>query len=168
MTTVYIGIDPGKQGAIAAIAEDKIFFYPMPLTGKGKAGKVCGAALRDILFRLPSGNKFIAIERAQAMRKKGATQGVTSSFSFGMGYGIILGVVECLGLPHILVIPQSWKKAILSELSWKGNKKASIEYCQRRWPDAVLRRTERCTTDDDGYADALCLAEFARMRHATS
>ena len=48
------------------------------------------------------------VEQVGAMPK----QGVSSTFRFGMAYGIIRGILAARGLPYQLVRPQVWKKAM--------------------------------------------------------
>ena len=79
-------------------------------------------------------------------------QGVASMFNFGMGYGIIQGVVSALGIPYELVTPQSWKKR--AGLIGKDKDNART-MAQQLYPDAPLGRKK-----DIGRADALLIARF--------
>ena len=87
-------------------------------------------------------------------------QGVTSMFNFGKNYGFILGALESFGFSYELVTPKKWKK----EFGVTADKNTSIEVCKRLFPEANLKRTERCKKDHDGMAEALLMAEYAR-RH---
>ena len=60
------------------------------------------------------------------------------------------------------VRPAKWKK----EFSGTSDKNTSIEVAKRLFPGVDLRRTERCTKDHDGKAEALLLAEISRRRVA--
>ena len=40
------------------------------------------------------------------------------------------------------------------------DKKASIKWCQRRYPKEEFRASERCTKLHDGLTDATCLAIY--------
>jgi len=83
-------------------------------------------------------------------------QGVASTFTFGRGFGGVLGAIKALGLP----MPQAWQKAILA--GTPGDKPAAIQYATSRFPSASLLATARSRTPSDGIADALCLAEWGR------
>ena len=85
-------------------------------------------------------------------------QGVTSMFNFGKNFGFILGVLSACGLEPNLVSPQKWKR----HFGLKADKKDSIEKCKELFPEVSLRRTSRCTTDSDGMAEALLIAEYGR------
>ena len=87
-------------------------------------------------------------------------QGVTSTFTFGEGFGFIQGVLMALGISFQLVPPQKWKK----EFSLNSDKQKSIEVCQKLFPEVDLYRTERCKKPHDGMAEALLLACYA-SRH---
>ena len=149
----YIGIDPGKNGGIAVIDGHGITAEVMPLHPDGEINVV---SLQEFFVCLEE--PIAAVEKVGAMPK----QGVVSTFTFGKGYGKVLACLEMLGIPYVLVTPQAWKKTVLEGLNWKGNKKASIEYCQRRYPQLDLLATPRSKVAHDGMADALCIAEYVR------
>lgn len=86
--------------------------------------------------------------------------GVTSSFTFGEKFGWLQGVLEAYAVPYILTRPQKWKK----EFGCTSDKNTSIEVCKRLFPGVSLKRTERCKKDDDGFAEALLMALYAK-RH---
>lgn len=144
---IYIGIDPGKKGALAIIfgGMDKTVLVPF-------SGNDYIIFLKNI-----SGNPVKAcLEHVGAMRG----QGVTSMFNFGQNFGYIRGLLEAFEIPYELVRPKKWKK----EFSITGDKNSSIEVCKRLFPSVDLRRSERCKKDDDGLAEALLMAEYARRR----
>ena len=81
-------------------------------------------------------------------------------FNFGMNFGWIQGVLQAYGIPYELIRPQKWKK----EFSITGDKNSSIAVCKRLFPTVSLLPTEKCRKDNDGMAEALLLAEFARRK----
>ena len=87
-------------------------------------------------------------------------QGVTSMFSFGENFGFIQGLLTPYSIPFELVRPQKWKK----EFSITADKNSSIAVCKRLFPDVSLLPTARCTKDNDGIAEALLMAEYAKRR----
>ena len=96
------------------------------------------------------------VERVTAMPK----QGVTSMFNFGVNFGFIQGLLTAYGIPFELVSPAKWKR----EFGVTSDKNTSIAVAQRLFPDVSLLRTERCRKPDDGIAEALLMAEYARRR----
>ena len=152
MSKVYIGIDPGKSGALAYIEvnDAQITGKVMPFSESG---------YRFIIRHLAeeyAGNIVCAVEQVSAM----PGQGVTSMFNFGKGFGWILGTLEAYSVPYELIRPQKWKK----EFSVTSDKNTSIEVCKRLFPHVSLLPTERCKKDNDGMAEALLLAEYARRK----
>ena len=145
----FIGIDPGRSGAIAVIDEDG---------GVASCSVFSEEEYKRIAFcSLPA---YAMVEDVHAMPK----QGLSSTFSFGVNKGWILGVMYAVGVKVELVSPNKWKK-------WFGitsDKSSSIAKAKMLFPNVSLRRTERCTKDHDGMAEALLLAEYARSRHNTT
>ena len=143
-----IGVDCGISGAIALLNDNVSFIsvHDMPvMAGTGKRQQVNAAELAKIL-KLVGGIAYV--ERVSAMPK----QGVSSMFSFGTSYGIVLGVLAAIGIPTILVTPQSWKKR--AGLTGK-EKDYARTLAQQLYPAAELGRKK-----DIGRADALLIARF--------
>ena len=144
---IYIGIDPGKSGAMAIIFDGMDETILTPFDEREYA---------HLLRELNSQIAKACLEHVGAM----PGQGVTSMFNFGQNFGYIKGLLEAFQTPYELVRPQKWKK----EFGITGDKNSSIDVCKRLFPGVSLRRTERCRKDDDGMAEALLMAEYAR-RH---
>ena len=146
---IYIGIDPGKSGALAYIIDDEdVNVIPFDEVNYK-------LVLRSIVEKYGK-NVRCCIESVSAM----PGQGVTSMFNFGKGFGWILGILDAYAVPYELVRPQKWKK----EFSITSDKNTSIAVCKRLFPNVSLLPTERCRKDNDGMAEALLMAEYAR-RH---
>lgn len=143
---IYIGIDPGKKGALAEIRGECIGFA---LFEDGHYADVLKGVLEVDSVR-------VCLEHVGAM----PGQGVTSMFNFGQNFGYIKGLLEAYQISYELVRPQKWKK----EFGITGDKNSSVEVCKRLFPGVSLRRTERCRKDDDGMAEALLMALYAKRR----
>lgn len=144
---IYIGIDPGKDGAMAIIKPEGNLLFPFNET-----------AYKNALFSIAhiGEESRCCLERVSSM----PGQGVTSMFKFGENYGFIQGILTAYGVPYEVVTPQKWKK----EFQITGDKNSSIAVCKRLFPDVNLKKTERCKKDHDGMAEALLMAEYARRR----
>ncbi|EKQ70432.1 hypothetical protein OsccyDRAFT_0719 [Leptolyngbyaceae cyanobacterium JSC-12] len=158
MSCLLVAIDPGKSGGIAFLQlnSDNTYTYEamvMPIAGKELDLPTITQLLKD-----HQPQKAI-VEQVQAMSKNGIPQGVVSSFSFGVIYGKLLGVLAGLGTPTELVRPQIWKGEVLK--GTKKDKDAAIDYCRRVFPSVSLI-PPRCRTPHDGIADALCILEYGR------
>lgn len=145
----FVGIDPGKLGALVLLWEDGREAIRLPFDP---------VAYRDALRILDPASTLVVLEHVGAM----PGQGVTSCFSFGENFGFIRGLLEAFRLPYELVRPQKWKR----EFSCTSDKNTSIEVARRLFPWFSLKRTPRCTKDDDGLAEALLMAEYGRRLRA--
>ena len=148
-----IGIDCGLSGAIAILNDDLRLadVYDMPvMAGTGKRQQVNGAELARIIKSYLLVEFVAYVERVSAMPK----QGVSSMFSFGTSYGIVLGVLAALQIPVVLVTPQSWKK----EVGIVGkHKDFARTLAQQLYPQAELGRKK-----DIGRAEAILIARTLR------
>ena len=153
-----IGIDPGLSGGIAVI--DRLLPVDVMDTPvlKGKKSKkfydIQGMAgvLREYTDKMFT--VLAVLERQQAM----PTQGVSSTFKTGEGYGIWQGLLTGLSIPYITVHPRTWTKKVLQGARGDG-KARSILMARQLFPTAELI-PPRCRVPKDGRADALCLAYY--------
>ena len=148
------GIDPGKSGGLAVLTSNGTHqSIPMPIIGNDLDGRTIMAWLDDMAPAL------VIVEQVAAMPK----QGVTSTFTFGKGYGMILGILEAKGYAYRLVTPQAWKKSVLA--GTKKDKAAAIAFVHRAYPEIDLTPGKK-RTPHDGIADAVCLAEYGRQNYS--
>lgn len=149
---IAIGIDPGKDGAMAILGYNPApVVIPFNVESYVTWLRCIESATTDT-----DCDALVVVEHVGAM----PGQGVTSCFSFGQNFGMILGMLSALRIPYELVRPAKWKR----EFSCTKDKNTSIEVAKRLFPNVPLKRTERCTTDHDGMAEALLMAEYARRR----
>lgn len=148
---IIAGIDPGQKGGIASICPDGAATgRPMPLSGKEIDGRAVAHCLGELSPTL------VIIEKVASR----PGQGVASMFKFGMGYGLLIGICDALGLHYRLVTPQAWKRAVLSGTA--KDKSAAVNFARRAYPDIDLS-PGRLRVPHDGIADAVCLAEYGRQ-----
>ena len=145
---IFVGIDPGLTGGIAIINEQQIEVYPYT---PEKLINICKNFVNS------NSSVLVAVEKVHAMPK----QGVSSTFNFGMGFGRILGILEALNISYELVTPQSWKRYI----GVTHNKQTSIKKAQFLYPDVSLLPTPRCRVPNDGMAEALLIAHYAKSMY---
>jgi crossover junction endodeoxyribonuclease RuvC len=152
MPTV-LGIDPGATGALALydIDLEALTLADMPQAlikvGKIKRRQVSEVWLADIIKHYQPDTAWI--ERVHALPK----QGVTSSFSFGLAYGLVRGVLAALAIPTSLVTPQEWKRSFRL-----GPDKSEARLIASRLFPANAASFIR--VKDDGRAEAALLALF--------
>lgn len=142
-----IGIDPGQSGGIVLLEDgEPPHVHKMPETD---------GDVRDLLHELAVGLRtdvFAWLEQVGSM----PGQGVSSSFKFGRNFGFLAGVLTGLNIPHELVRPQKWQKAMGCLTG--GDKNVSKAAAQRLWPR--LKWTH-------AVADAALIAEYGRRQLIT-
>lgn len=143
---LIIGIDPGKDGGIAAVWKGVPDAIKMPPTPHDVADYLAGYKATEI-----AGPIKAYIEKVHSMPK----QGVASSFTFGQGYGVLIGALSALCIPYELVTPQTWQKAM--GCMTKGDKNVSKAAAQRLFPSIKMTHA---------IADALLIAEYGRRTEA--
>lgn len=141
----FIGIDPGKSGAIAVVSPT-LGNYAIPFDEEEYIDTIRNVQREGMVFAV--------VEHVGAMPK----QGVSSTFAFGQNFGWILGVLSAFEVPYELVRPQKWKKLF----SCTSDKNTSIQVARRLFPDVNLMKTERCSKPHDGMAEALLMASYAK------
>lgn len=176
-----MGIDPGLDGGVAVLSGRGNSAHIMPVAD----GSVDTWTLAQYIRNCGVAETVVMLESVHSMPK----QGVASAFTFGKGYGAILGACGALGVRVELVTPQAWKKVVLpglipakvklpagataaakkaaSAAHKKAGKDAAIGWCRRAYPGLNLV-PEGCRVPHDGIADAICIAEFARLKFACS
>jgi crossover junction endodeoxyribonuclease RuvC len=141
----YIGIDPGKSGAIAAIYRGELIAVEdMPLD-EGEIDIPTLVRMRDI-----DPDFVVWVEDVHSM----PGQGVRSTFSFGRSKGIVEGVFSTEDSRPNLVSPQTWKRhfGLL-----KQDKSASRELAMKLFPKEA-KQFKRAK--DDGRAEAALIALY--------
>lgn len=153
-----IGIDPGLSGGIAMlnIAEPQIIIYDVMPIINGEHRELDTTRIYN-LFKMYT-EVHVVIEKAQSM----PGQGVASSFTIGRNYGILVGMLCGLKLPHSIVHPRTWQKVMFRDVRHDDTKQASLVVSQRLWPNEDFKQSERCKKAHDGITDACMLAEYGR------
>lgn len=166
--TLYVGIDPGLDGAVAAISNEAVVgIWDTPSleiksnaktkSGKAKTRRVYVPSqmtkiLKDLIDKY---RVAVCLELVHSMPK----QGVASQFSLGRGMGLWEGIVAALSIPIYQVAPTKWKKT----MGLKGDdKNASIVQACQLFPEAAGYFTRK---KDHGRAEALLLAVYLRQNN---
>jgi crossover junction endodeoxyribonuclease RuvC len=121
---IRIAIDPGAGGGIAWIDSDGI--------AQAERMPENAAEVADLLRSIAAtGQTMAVVESVHAMPGNGAT----SMFSFGQNFGVILGCLAALGIPHYLETPQRWQKRVGVMPSDKTERKSRLkEYSAALFP----------------------------------
>lgn len=136
---MYIGIDPGKTGAVA-ILDDKGNYINVLDFGQEE--------LMSTLIDYAPVVKFAYLEKVHSM----PGQGVVSTFSFGENFGWWQGVLGSLGIPYTTIRPQDWMKKYSLQKS-SASDKPGLEVARKLFPEAPLHLKKH-----HNRADALLIA----------
>ena len=161
---IYIGIDPGLDGAVGVIGEQagngcpRVFDTPtLTIEGEKSKRRYNTAAMAELLqpykhaFCIP--DVLVILEAVHSMPK----QGVASSFCFGQGLGMWQGIIAALGIPLEMPSPQRWKKEIMAD---QGRDKDAARFKAIQLFPTLATQLSR--VKDDGRAEALLMAEYGR------
>lgn len=169
----FIGIDPGKQGAVALIRcspgepYQLITWDVATLRADARSARLLydeAGMVASLHEALDFGPARVAIEAVHAM----PGQGVSTMFAMGEGLGLWKGIVAALGAPWCTVTPQAWQKVVLAGYKSRQGKGAAVQAaCHLFSVSASLFRTPRGRLLD-GRADAACIAEWLRRQEVRS
>jgi crossover junction endodeoxyribonuclease RuvC len=154
---IYIAIDPGLTGALAAIddAAQLVLCADLPVIRDHKLAWIDAAGLTSLLLQCRDGRPGqITVERSQAM----PGQGVSSTFCTGAVLGSILATCQGLAVPLHLVTAAVWKRS----MGLDSRKPASLDKARLLFPTAELARVK-----DHNRAEACLLAEYSRRTFGT-
>ena len=140
------GIDPGKTGAIAIIAEKmeilNVHDWESP------------RAASDFLDIWKRGDiSFAILEKVHSF----PGQGVKSVWSFAENFGVWEGILSAMEIPFQLIPPRQWMKGQITPSDHIKVKKRGLTVCRRLYPKSNWFRLER----HDGRADAVLMARYA-------
>ncbi len=140
MPDLFIGIDPGVSGGIAALRPDGdvALVAKMPETERD---------VLDLLTGLSDARAVLEFVRSSPQ------MGVTSAFTFGRGYGALRMALIAARIPFDEVLPVKWQTAL--QCRTKGVKDVTKRRAQELFPAVRVTLWN---------ADALLLAEYARRQ----
>jgi len=134
----FMGIDPGKNGGIALLSKGEAIPFKMPATERD---------ISDIFEEYSSKISIAVLEKVHSMPK----QGVKSTFTFGMGYGFLRGMLIAHKIPFEDITPMTWQKNL--QCLSKGDKNVTKQKAQQLFPDIKITHA---------LADALLIAEYCK------
>jgi Holliday junction resolvasome RuvABC endonuclease subunit len=158
---VYIGIDPGFDGAVAFMPDNAephwVMAPTLPIVVAGKNRRAydlreCSEIARRIAdFPEP---KRVWIENLHAF----PGQGAQATFQLGRSSMVWEAMLTAHRAPWESVQPQRWKRAILGGLG--KEKSATLAWAKAAYPRVNFPRNQEKAI---GVADALGMAQYGRM-----
>lgn len=142
--TLFIGVDPGKSGAIAFID-----------TVSGDCWTVSNdSTLHDLYQALIDAQVSIGGNESHAIIEKvhsSPQMGVKSAFTFGQSFGQLEALLVGAGISYEYVSPAKWQGDM--KCRTKGNKNVTKAAAQRLFPKMKITHAN---------ADAILIAEYSR------
>ncbi len=161
MGSKILGVDPGISGGLALIQGGTVLkAVPMPIVvivpprGRKKSEIDMPRFLEYVGAWAPD---FVVIEAQQAM----PNQGVSSTFTTGKNFGVLLGLLEQATLPVYHVRPQAWKKA----LGVTSDKQTAFDRADEIFPGSREKFWRR--KKDDGICEAALIAYYGARKYET-
>jgi hypothetical protein len=156
---VFIGIDVGKEGAIAVLLPcGKVETYLFPRNPDNSYNL---PAMFKVFKKLKKyiDRAIVTIEDVHSI--KGASAG--SSWSFASGKAYIEAFLVAVGFDDFnRVNPQVWQRVIFRLIPMQSDtKKSSIFFTEANYPlcKLIVGRTKK----HDGIADAVCIAHYSKL-----
>ncbi|HAM58701.1 MAG TPA: hypothetical protein DCQ64_26140 [Candidatus Rokubacteria bacterium] len=169
MILIYLGIDPGLDGALAGLDADgkvwKLCDTPTVTVERARGRRreydvrLMARTLQGVRDRYQV--RLVVLERVLPMPPAGgpgAGRGSVGAFALGRSAGLWEGIIMALGMPLELVVPRRWQAALLG--GSRGKEGGRLRALQL-FPDAADRLARK---KDHGRADALLLAEYGRRQ----
>lgn len=150
---IIVGIDPGIHGAVAVLYDNGPVAWDLPTVKDGKRFAIDVYALGTELATLPSADAHVFVEKVWARHNEGRA----GAFGFGRAYGTILGLLAALMIPHDLVAPATWCRAMNVPPEKDGHRAAAA----RMFPSLAAQLQAK---KDEHKADALLIAEYGRRK----
>lgn len=153
---IFIGVDPGAKGGFSIVDENSLLIDLWPMSEDI-------LRMSRILMKYAKDPHVLVIEKAQGMASfgKDKKRGASSMFTYGRGYGKLLGMFEVLELQYHEVYPRTWMCKMFKKFNTGKTKEQSAELCKAMHPDQSFI-LPRCRKIHDGLTDATCIAHYAR------
>ena len=158
---LYLGIDPGKQGAAVLLRGDGSLVSVMKLPILGKDIDIHDLSSWLEATCIVEGCTVDSLSAAlEALGSRPAPKmGATSAITMGRNWGRLEGLLCGLGVRYDIVQPKRWQQEVCPGSG--DPKPRSISAAKRLLP-ALDLTPGRKKKPDDNIADAACIAEYCR------
>lgn len=160
---LFVGIDNGLSGGIVVINEKQevIQTHVMPVI-KSESTTFDIVAISKIFDNLKQLGYpiFVTLEKAHVR----PIQGIRSAFTTGYCFGMFQGLLSAYGISYEVANPSIWMKKVF-EGNNTTDKKASIQWVLKKWPQGKWKQSERSTKYHDGLTDAAAIAYYGYLKN---
>jgi len=170
------GIDPGFGGGISYYIPElnHLTYMVMPTKIQYDENDIDSVAVEQLFTTLKTSFDIIVyIEEVHAIFGSSAA----STFSFGYGYGKVVGIIESLHIPIGFVQPKKWQSMVWrsSDIIKKpdvlkpdgkikkgkiNTKESTINAVKRLYPNETFLATKKSKKIHDGITDSLAILQF--------
>jgi len=180
----YIGIDPGRDGAIVALNQSGIIVHKGVMPFDEHLNNFDFLSLCKLIKGIKDDHDSVFVITEKLSPIFGAS--AHNTFKLGMAYQCAIDAVKALKLGYMDIKPTVWTK-----LMWKGlheirkpettrknkdgttskvkgrmdSKAMSLQAVKKYFPSEDLKKSSRCKNFHDGIVDALLLAEYGRRNN---
>jgi crossover junction endodeoxyribonuclease RuvC len=154
---IILGVDPGLSGALAFYdtVRGDLEILDMPTLKAGTGSK--RIVDEDTLAReIDCRAAFVTHAFIELVGTRPG-EGAVGAFSFGLGFGLLRGILAANFVPRTLVRPAEWKKAMRVPAEKDGARARASQLFPRHSGKWVRVK-------DDGRAEASCIALFGSQR----
>ena len=164
MPLLYIGIDNGISGGIAALGQcgSIIAMRTMPTKKHGAKNEVDIREFYRWLSDVTGGNLSNGI---YCIEEPGGSKSAAAAKSMAGSFHSIRGFFETKFLAFERVTPQRWQKAMLGKVAKGETKQAALWVAESLWPSERFLPSPRHRTPNDGMIDAALIAEWLRRQN---
>ena len=154
---IVLGIDPGLNGALAFYdpLHDELEILDMPTLKVGTGSK--RVVDEDTLARLIDCRADLVTHAFLEQVGSRPGEGAVGAFSFGVGFGMLKGIIAANFIPRTLVRPQEWKRALRVPAEKDGARARASQIFPRHAGKWVRVK-------DDGRAEAAMIAKFGSTK----
>jgi len=157
---VVVGIDPGRNGALAVIDQASGYLLrAMKMPDDARWLYHWFTALKDDF-----GSVQVSLEKAFACGFMDRKHSVSAMFSYGRHFGQLEAVLYTAGITPHLIAPRSWTAELHKGVEGASSKDKSLLVARKIWPVNDFTLSKRAKKPHDGLVDAMLLAEYLRRR----
>jgi len=161
MTEIYLGIDNGISGGLAALSATPgagiIGMSPMIIQKTRKGNEIDIQQVWSWILRTVPTLGVVTV----IIEEPGGSKSACAAASMAASFAALRTMCELKGVRYIRVTPQKWQKAMLN-CETGQTKPAALTLVRSLWPGETWLPTERCKKPDEGMIDAALIAEYAR------
>jgi len=159
---MYIGIDNGVTGALAAIHEDGhiVARCPMPIAKARKGNEIDIRTIHLWITETTGGNLSNA---TYVIEEPGGSKSAKAAASMAGSFHAMRALLDVKFLRWHRITPQSWQKVMLPGCKAGDTKPRALAKARQLWPHETWLASDRCKTPHDGMIDAALIAEYARL-----